>query len=238
MTWASHRRTQRAMTLLEIMVSITILAMVSLALLSTAMSLLIPCRSPRRGSAGSATGIREGRAAMRRINNELQTAFLSGHMPINPALIVRNTAFVGTTGSPADRVDFTSFSHVRVARDAHESDQNEISYFGSPDPNVSGKTDVARREQVIIDFEPRKGGKVNVLAENIDLFDLKYLDPMNGTWQETWDTTQATGQGGPVAASDQGGPRASRRPWRERISSLCSGSPMAMQSPLTFAVPR
>ena len=31
-------------------------------------------------------------------------------------------------------VDFTSFSHRRLFRDAHESDQNEISYFLASDP--------------------------------------------------------------------------------------------------------
>jgi general secretion pathway protein J len=95
---------------------------------------------------------------------------------------------------PADRLDFTSFSHRRLVRDIHESDQNEISYFGSPDPNVSGKIDLARRESPIIDREPTRGGEVNVLVDDIDLFDLRFLDPTTGMWNDTWDSTQVTGQ--------------------------------------------
>ena len=34
-----------------------------------------------------------------------------------------------------------------------------------------------------------------MLATDIDLFDLQYLDPLTGSWLETWDTTQSiTGQ--------------------------------------------
>jgi len=36
---------------------------------------------------------------------------------------------------------------------------------------------------------------VDVLATDIDLFDLQYLDPLSGNWVDTWDTTQTlTGQ--------------------------------------------
>ena len=43
-------------------------------------------------------------------------------------------------------------------------------------------------------MDPKRGGVVNVLAENVESFDLKYLDPVNGRWVETWDTTQAAAQ--------------------------------------------
>jgi hypothetical protein len=57
------------------------------------------------------------------------------------------------------------------------------------------------------------------LATDIDLFDLQYLDAQTGQWQETWDTSQTTGQpdrlplqvrvilvlnGGSRAAADRG----------------------------------
>jgi general secretion pathway protein J len=35
---------------------------------------------------------------------------------------------------------------------------------------------------------------VQVLAENIDGFELKYLDPATNTWLESWDSTQPAGQ--------------------------------------------
>jgi general secretion pathway protein J len=159
------------------------------------------------------------------------------HQPATEQQIRRLTIFAGSNGSPADRVDFTSFSHRRLVRDSHESDQNELSYFGSPDPNVSGKTDLARRESPLIDLEPKRGGEVNVLVEDIELFDVKYLDPTTGLWTDTWDSSQATGQPG-------------RLPLQIKIMLVVKGGadgkpitfstkvPMPMQTPLNFALPR
>ena len=226
-------RNPRGMTLLEVMVAIGVLAMVGTLIYGAAYGLT---RSKTTVGANNAR-YREGRAALRRINDEMSAAFLSMHQPINPALNVRVTLFAATNGSPADRVDFASFSHIRVAHDAHESDQAEISYFGSPDPDVSGKVDVARREQSVIDIDPRRGGRVDVLAENIDLFDLRYLDPITGMWQDTWDTTQAMGQIGrlplqvKVTLVLRDGPGGKNIPFVTRIQ-------MQMTSALNFAIPR
>jgi len=54
--------------------------------------------------------------------------------------------------------------------------------------------DLVRREQTPIDTDPKRGGIVNVLAENVESFDMRYLDATTGQWLETWDTTQASGQ--------------------------------------------
>jgi general secretion pathway protein J len=136
----------------------------------------------------------QGRTAIARMTMELSSAFLSAHQPPTEAQYRRITIFAGTNSSPADRIDFTSFSHRRLLKDAHESDQNEISYFGSPDPNVPGKMDLARRESAMIDLQPRKGGEVNVLVEDIESFNVRYLDATTGMWTESWDSSQATGQ--------------------------------------------
>jgi general secretion pathway protein J len=129
------------------------------------------------------------------MTRELQSAFISLHAPINTALLVEKTAFIGTSGTPADRLDFDSFSNRRVDRNSHISDQCELSYFGSVNPDESGVTDLARRVSTTLDVDPKKGGRVEVLATDIDLFDLQYLDPLTGTWLDTWDTTQSvTGQ--------------------------------------------
>ena len=138
---------------------------------------------------------REGRLAMARMTRELQSAFISLHAPINTALLVERTAFIGSTGTPADRLDFDSFSNRRIDRNSHVSDQCELSYFGSPNPDLSGVTDLARRVSTTLDLDPKRGGRVEVLATDIDLFDLQYLDPLSGNWVDTWDTTQSvTGQ--------------------------------------------
>ncbi len=187
--WRSQRL-RHGFTLIEVLISIAILAAIT--------SLLFGAFSAMKRSKDGLTRIqdrqREGRLAMARITRELQSAYLSAHIPLNQALIVQKTIFKGERGTPADRVDFTAFANRRLDRDSHVSDQCELSYFGSPNPDGSSTTDLVRRIDTEIDLEPTRGGKVEVLATDIDLFDLQFLDAQTGQWQESWDTTQATGQ--------------------------------------------
>lgn len=183
-------RSWRGFTLVELLVAVAILAMISILIYSAFAGL----RQSKQGIQRVTDRYREGRLAMARITRELQSAYVSLHAPINQALAAHKTAFVGTRGNPADRVDFNAFAHRRIDRNAHESDQAEISYFGSADPKRNGNVDLVRRISPRLDVDPGKGGRVEVLATDIDLFDLEYLDPLTGQWTETWDTTQAIGQ--------------------------------------------
>jgi len=180
------------MTLLEILVSLGILAMISILIYGAFDSMA-------RGKKGETMRVdraRQGRGAVDRMAREIQAAFLSQHQPQNLALVTRATGFVGQSSRDFDRLDFTSFAHLRVDKESKESDQCEIGYFVAKDPNVPDKVDLVRREQTPIDMDPLRGGVVNVLAENVESFDIRYLDAMTGLWVETWDTMQLTGQPG------------------------------------------
>jgi general secretion pathway protein J len=117
-------------------------------------------------------------------------AYTSAQLNPNTALQVMNTAFIGTDRGSGDRIDFTSFSHHRLYRDAHESDQNELSYFVTRHPDDSSINVLARREQSRVDDDPRRGGRVQILVEDVKGFELEYYDPLSDEWQDTWDTTQ------------------------------------------------
>ncbi|RYZ07829.1 MAG: prepilin-type N-terminal cleavage/methylation domain-containing protein [Myxococcales bacterium] len=186
----SVRRKVRGFTLIEVLISIAILAAIT-SLLFGAFSAL---KRSKDGLTRMQDRQREARLAMARMTRELQSAYLSAHLPINQALMIQKTIFRGERGTPADRVDFTAFANMRLEKDSHVSDQCEIAYYGSPNPDGSGTNDLVRRVDSSIDLEPTKGGKVEVLATDIDLFDLQYLDAQTGQWQEGWDTTQSTGQ--------------------------------------------
>jgi general secretion pathway protein J len=177
----------RGFTLVELLVAIVILSLISVLIYSAFSSM----KRSREGLERVEDRYREGRLAMARMTRELQSAFISFHAPINTSLLVEKTAFIGTTGTPADRLDFDSFANRRMDRNSHISDQCELSYFGSPNPDNSGVIDLARRISTTLDLDPRKGGRVEVLATDIDLFDLQYLDPQTGNWVDTWDTTQS-----------------------------------------------
>jgi general secretion pathway protein J len=178
----TQRRPARRMlgfTLIEVLISIAILAAIT-SLLFGAFAAL---KRSKDGLSRVQDRQREGRLAMARITRELQSAYLSAHMPLNQALLVQKTIFKSERGTPADRLDFTAFANRRLDKDSHVSDQCELSYFGSPNPDGSGTTDLVRRIDTELDLEPTQGGRVEVLATDIDLFDLEYLDAQSGQWR-------------------------------------------------------
>jgi general secretion pathway protein J len=223
-------------TLIEVLISIAILAAIT-SLLFGAFSAL---KRSKDGLSRLQDRQREGRLAMARITRELQSAYLSAHAPLNQALIVQKTIFKGERGTPSDRLDFTAFANRRLDRNSHVSDQCELSYYGSPNPDGSGQNDLVRRIDTELDLEPDKGGKVEVLATDIDLFDLQYLDAQSGQWQETWDTTQSTGQPDRLPLQVRvilvlnGGSRAAAERGRGTIR-LVTKVGLPMIAPLTFA---
>ncbi len=133
-------------------------------------------------------------AALERMARELSMAFVSAHVNGTQALQTVITAFVGKDRTGGDRIDFTSFSHRRLYRNAHESDQNELSYFLMPDPDDSSNTVLARREQNRVDDQPQRGGRISILVRDVEDLEFEYLDPLSTNWVRGWDTTQAAGQ--------------------------------------------
>ncbi len=172
-------------TLIELLIATGVLAAICVLIYSAFAGM----RSSKEGVERIDDRFHEGREALRRLSRELSGAYISMHRPLDPMLVVVKTAFIGTRGTPADRLDFNSFSNRRFDKNAHESDQCELSYFGLSDPKHSGVTDLVRRISPRLDVKPDKGGRVDVLATDIDLFKLRFLDPLTGSWVETWDST-------------------------------------------------
>ncbi len=191
MTSRGLAASRRGMTLIEVLVAIVVLTLISVVIFGAFSSL----RETQRSLAAITSRTHEARQAMARVVRELESAYVSKNVPTEPtAELVTQSAFVGKRGTPADTLHFTSFSHRRLERDAHESDQAELSYFGAPSPEDRSLTDLVRRRDPLIDLEPERGGRAEVLAHDIDLFQLEYLDPLTGDWKDTWDTTQAAGE--------------------------------------------
>ena len=171
----TRRRLQRGLTLLEVMVSIGILAVIA----SLIYGAFDGMRRSRESITRKGDRYHEGRSAIARMSRELQSAFISLHRPPEGSNVsIRQTLFVGTTRAPVDRVDFTSFSHRRTGKGTHESDQNELSYFGSRDPET-GAIDLVRRMSPHIDDDARRGGVVQVLVHDVESVDLAFLDPID-----------------------------------------------------------
>jgi general secretion pathway protein J len=187
-----RRFVARGFTLVEVLVAIAILALIAIVIYGAFAGM----KRSKEGIERINDRHREGRLAMSRMVRELQSAFISMHQPIPPVMPVQKTIFKGTQGSPGDRLDFASFAHRRLVEDARETDQQEVSYYAASDSERSGVVNLVRRVSARLDMYPEKGGKVEILATDIDLFELKYLDPATGQWKDRWDTTQATEQVG------------------------------------------
>lgn len=187
-----NRHTQAGLTLIEAMVSIGILALIG----SLIYGAFDGMSRSRKGITQMADRYQQGRSAMARMAREIQTAFVSKHGDFTNSSTMlaqqaRKTAFIGKDSGNFDRLDFTSFAHKQLG--PHESDQAEIGYFGSRNRDT-GATDLVRREDKYLDMEPGKGGVVNVLVEDVEQFEIEYLDPITKEWVGEWDTTQAAGQ--------------------------------------------
>lgn len=182
--------TKRGFTLLEVLLAVSVLALVGTMIYGgfsqTALN--------KARVEGDVDQSRIVHMALGRMARELSMAFVSTHS--NPSLDLRvvDTAFIGTDRGKDDRIDFTSFSHRRLYRNARESDQNEISYFVTEHPDDPGTQVLARREQNRIDDTPQRGGKSQILVENVEELNIEYLDPLLSEWVQTWDTEDVLAQ--------------------------------------------
>jgi general secretion pathway protein J len=225
-------RRARGMTLVEVVVAVAILGMISLLLYGAFDAL----SRGKKGEAMRAERARQGREAIARVQREMSSAYLSLHVPLSQALLSNRTAFVAEYSS-FSRVDFTAFAHRRLARDTPESDQAEIGYYVVRDPERDDKYDLVRREQTPVDYEPREGGISSVLAEDVEKFEIEYLDPITTAWTQQWNTSQVSGQ-------------PNRLPFEVHVKLTLKGAGnlpplefetkfmMQLTQPLSFALPR
>ncbi len=227
---------KRGFTLFEVLIAMAVMAMLCVLIFQSFAGM----KRSKEGLRDVGDRWHEGRAAMQRMSRELQGAYVSGHVVLNAQTVAVKTAFIGERGTPAARLSFDAFAHRRVDRDSHESDQCEISYFGGADPKKPGVTDLLRRESARLDLEPEHGGRVQVLATDIDLFDAEFMDPLTGEWTDTWDTSQATGQPNRLPLQVRltlilnGGRRGAADRAKNTIR-LVTKVPLEMRQPLTFA---
>jgi general secretion pathway protein J len=179
----------RGFTLLEVMVSVGIISLLGVLIYGAFMGM----NRSKTNMDYVADRYQQGRQSIDRMSRELSAAFISAHRPISQVQTIRETAFIGKDSSDSDRLDFTAFANQRLAANKHTSDQAEVGFFLANDPDT-GNTDLVRRLSRSIDDDPTRGGVVQVMAEDVQVFDVKYLDPVTNDWVDDWDSTQPSGQ--------------------------------------------
>lgn len=189
MTRAPQLR-QSGMTLIEIMVALAILGTV-VALVYGAFS---QTSRHKVRVEHDLDRDHEIRAGLDHVVRDLAMAYTSIQINNDTSLQPMLTAFIVKQDGKGSRIDFNSFSHRRLRRDAHESDQTEIGYFVARHPDDSSREVLARRQQAPIDDDPETGGSSQILIDDVTSFSLSVLDPISLEWTETWDTTQGAMQ--------------------------------------------
>jgi general secretion pathway protein J len=176
----------RGMTLIEVMVSLAVMSMIVVAVWSG-------FRGTLDGMAASeAIQMRYAivRNGLSRMESELTTAYLSFNRPLDETR--HFTLFEGRDGFDTDDLTFSTFAHLRMRKDANESDQALIQYFIQSDPEDASRRHLYRREsRRLTGDKPERLGEyfpAYVLIEDVVEFDVKYWDERQMEWLDEWAT--------------------------------------------------
>ena len=176
---------ERGLTLVEIMISMAIMALMMMLAWTTIHS------------AGDARGNFEAiedrnsevRVAMARMVNDVESAYLSRNE--NQNLDNRRTFMKGKN----DELTFSTFSHSPMWADANESDQTVVMYHVEQDRRTRQpalfRRELRRTSNERFDSEP---AELDVMLGGIEKLEISYWDWKDKDWQSSWDTTKVDGE--------------------------------------------
>lgn len=177
----------RGMTLIEVMISLAVLGMLMVSVWSSFNGTL----RAMEVSEQIQTRYSIARNGLLRMESELSMAYLSFNRPIDD--VKHYTLFEGRDHGDSDSLTFSAFAHLRVRKDANESDQAVIQYFLEADPDDKDRVHLWRREsrRLTGDLpeELERYFPAYVLIEDVVSFDVKYWNVQDLDWQEEWRTT-------------------------------------------------
>lgn len=181
-------RHARGMTLIEVMISFAVLGMIIVSVWSSFSGTLKGIETTEAMQQRYSI-VRNGLA---RMTSELSMAYLSKNRPLDNTR--HFTQFEGRDNFDTDSLTFSAFSHLRVRKDANESDQTVLQYFVEKDPDDSSRSHLYRREarrltgdlpENMEEFWP-----AYIAIEDVVNFDVKYWNTQQEEWIDEWRTTK------------------------------------------------
>lgn len=164
----------RGFSLIELMVSMVLLALMGVLLMTSVNSSITSKESIEEIS----DRYHVVRAALSRMSREISMAYLSKHINLSdPAYI---TQFKGRR----TKLFFSAFGNVVRQKDAKESDEQVIGYYLAQDKN--GVQSLMRRHQANLNLDVEKGGRSQVLCPNVSKLEFFYYDGSSNKWDEEW----------------------------------------------------
>ena len=175
-------------TLVEVMISVAILAIIS-SLIFGSFSRVFEARDL---VAEVQDRYHNVRVALERLSREISMAFIYDCREQDTPMGDRRhqTLFKSESTGKIDRLVMTTFSHLRMTRDTNESDLNVLVYYGEDDPDEPSKTNLIRREKVRIDDEPEEGGVEMIMCHDIESLKYELWDDTKQDWVDEWDCSQ------------------------------------------------
>jgi len=173
---------ERGFTLLEVLVSMAILAVVMAAVYEAFISNVGSVKAARQGEQVNQTA----RIALERLSQDLLCAVADS--PEKPEKVTLGMVCEDRDeeGHAADRIDFTSFSHVNGLGGGPKTDLCEIGYSMEKDPDGKGFI-LYRRDTAPPDDDLLNGGRRFQLARNVGGLNFRFEDA-EGQEVDAWDT--------------------------------------------------
>jgi general secretion pathway protein J len=184
---------RRGFTLLEIMIAVTILAII----LVTVYGVVSRAIYAKNHSEDRADLYASGREAALKIADELEGAL--------PPIAGRNIGFIGTPGTervPMDSVQFDAVVHSMYGASETRGGRALISYSLDPIPDTPNLFALRRQEQLLTEAAPDPDTANDpdaapaapvvhaaYVLDQVAGLRFRYLDPITGDWVDSWDTT-------------------------------------------------
>ena len=176
----------RGFTLLEVLVSMVILVIVMAALYSAYTTNVEAIQIARENGEVHQTA----RIVLDRMTKDLQSALMQLSVPsekIKLGLVGEDREI---DGRRADRIDFTTVTHLPLTEKAPASDLCEIGYLIEEDPEAKILV-LFRRDDPGVDEDFTQGGVLQEMARNVLEFNLTYRDS-RGEESDKWSTLEGT----------------------------------------------
>lgn len=174
----------KGFTLLEVLVSMAILVIIMTALYSAYTTNVEAIQIARQNGEVHQTA----RIVLDRMTKDLQSALIEVSVPSDKIKLGLVGEDREIDGRRADRMDFTTVTHLPLTEKGPASDLCEIGYLieeNSEDKVLA----LLRRDDPSVDEDFTKGGSLQEMARNVLEFNLTYQDSM-GEESDKWNTLE------------------------------------------------
>lgn len=180
----------KGFTLLEVLIALGITALLTAGIYTAYTSNLEAIEQVRDQEVVFQTG----RVVLDRMARDLEAVLTDATSGVTVEGLLGLVGVPGEAeGRTADRVDFTTFSHLAWQEGSPETDLCEVGYRLEPDEET-GIVTLFRRQQIVPDGDLETGGQDIALSEDVTALEIRYRDE-DGNALDAWDSRTEEQQG-------------------------------------------